>query len=191
VTQVKGQVREEREERDPEREARRRTALAQIRQFGDPALRMQANEVGDFDEDLARLVERMKGLMTEAQGVGLAATQVGILRRVAVVQPYADEEAVVLVNPRLVDTSEELATDDEGCLSLQGVLVPVERHAAVTVEAQGVDGAPLRLEYSDLAARVIQHELDHLDGVLILDRTDPESRREALGRLRPQPFIER
>jgi peptide deformylase len=192
VTEVKGQVREEREERrDPEREARRRTALAQIRQFGDPALRMQANEVVDFDEDLERLVERMTGLMSEAQGVGLAATQVGILRRVVVVQPYADDEPLALVNPRLVVRSEEVATDDEGCLSLQGVLVPVERHAAVTVEAQGVDGAPLRVDYSDLAARVVQHELDHLDGVLIIDRTHSESRREALGRLRPQPFVER
>jgi peptide deformylase len=192
VTEVKGQVREEREERrDPEREARRRTALAQIRQFGDPALRMQANEVADFDEDLERLVERMTGLMSEAQGVGLAATQVGILRRVVVVQPYADDEPLALVNPRLVERSEEVATDDEGCLSLQGVLVPVERHAAVTVEAQGVDGAPLRVDYSELAARVVQHELDHLDGVLIIDRTNPESRREALGRLRPQPFVER
>src|SRR5687768_12000653 len=135
---------------------------------------MQANGVADFDEDLQRLVERMTSLMIEAQGVGLAATQVGILRRVAVVQPYADDEPLALVNPHIVERSEELVTDDEGCLSMQGVLVPVERHAAVTVEAQGVDGAPLRLEYSELAARVVQHELDHLDGVLIIDRTDPE-----------------
>jgi peptide deformylase len=194
VAEVKGQVREpeEREEqRDPEREARRRTALAQIRQFGDPALRMQANEVADFDGDLERLVERMKALMSEAQGVGLAATQVGILRRVVVVQPYSDEEAVALVNPRLVETSEERETDDEGCLSLQRVLVPVERHRAVTVEAQDVAGQPVRLEFESLPARVVQHEVDHLDGVLILDRTDPESRREALGLLRPQPFVER
>jgi peptide deformylase len=194
VTEVKGQVREEserEEKRDPEREARRRTALAQIRQFGDPALRMKANEVTDFDGDLERLVERMTALMAEAQGVGLAATQVGILRRVVVVQPYADEEPFALVNPRLVDTSGERATDDEGCLSMQRVLVPVERHTAVTVEAQGVDGEPVRRELEDLPARVVQHELDHLDGVLILDRTDPQSRREALGLLRPQPFVER
>jgi peptide deformylase len=191
-TEVKGQVREERDERrDPEREARRRTALAQIRQFGDPALRMQANEVEDFDADLARLVERMTGLMIEAQGVGLAATQVGILRRVVVIQPYSDEEPIALVNPRLVERSEELATDEEGCLSMQRVLVPVERHTAVTVEAQNAGGEPIRLELADLPARVAQHELDHLDGVLILDRTDPDSRREALGLLRPQPFIER
>ena len=185
-------MREEREERrDPEREARRRTALAQIRQFGDPALRMQANEVADFDADLERLVERMTALMIEAQGVGLAATQVGILRRVVVIQPYSDEEPIALVNPRLVERSEDVATDDEGCLSMQRVLVPVERHTAVTVEAQGFGGEPIRLELEDLPARVAQHELDHLDGVLILDRTDPESRREALGLLRPQPFIER
>jgi peptide deformylase len=192
VTEVKGQVREEREEkRDPEREARRRTALAQIRQFGDPALRMKANEVEDFDGDLERLVERMKALMSEAQGVGLAATQVGILRRVVVVQPYTDEEPFVLVNPRLVEQSEERDTEDEGCLSMQRVLVPVERHTTVTVEAQDLAGEPIRLELENLPARVVQHEVDHLDGVLILDRTDPESRREALGLLRPQPFVER
>jgi peptide deformylase len=193
VAEVKGQVRDEREpeQRDPEREARRRTALAQIRQFGDPALRMKANEVADFDGDLERLAERMTALMSEAQGVGLAATQVGILRRVVVVQPYSDEEPVVLVNPRLVETSGECETDDEGCLSMQRVLVPVERRIAVTVEAQDVAGEPVRLELENLPARVVQHELDHLDGVLIIDRTDPESRRAALGLLRPQPFVER
>jgi peptide deformylase len=193
VAEVKGEVRDEsaEERRDPEREARRRTALAQIRQYGDPALRLQANEVADFDGDLERLVDRMTGLMADAQGVGLAATQVGILRRVVVVQPYADEEPFALVNPRLVETSDERATDDEGCLSMQRVLVPVERHTAVTVEAQDVRGEPLRLELEQLPARVVQHELDHLDGVLILDRTDEESRREALGLLRPQPFLER
>ena len=193
MAEVKGEVLEEpaEEERDPEREARRRSALTQIRQYGDPALRLQANEVEDFDGDLHRLVERMKLLMREAQGVGLAATQVGILRRVVVIQPYSDEEPQALVNPRLVEPSAELATDDEGCLSLQRVLVPVERHTAVAVEAQGVDGEPVRLELEDLPARVVQHELDHLDGVLILDRTDPESRSRALGLLRPQPFLER
>ena len=193
MAEVKGEVREQRDEdaRDPEREARRRSALTQIRQYGDPALRMRANEVEDFDGDLERLAERMKVLMAEAQGVGLAATQVGILRRVVVFQPYADEEPQTLVNPRLVDTSDERASDDEGCLSLQRVLVPVERHTAVTVEAQDVRGEQVRLELEDLPARVVQHEVDHLDGVLILDRTDPESRSRALGLLRPQPFLER
>src|SRR5918999_5042348 len=121
VGDVKGEVREQPEGRvDPERELRRRTALAQIRQFGDPALRLRAHEVSEFDGDLVRLVERMKALMADANGVGLAANQVGILRRVVVVQPDSEQEALALVNPRLVDTSDERETDDEGCLSLQG-----------------------------------------------------------------------
>jgi peptide deformylase len=192
VGEVKGEVREQPEGRvDPERELRRRAALAQIRQFGDPALRLRAHEVEEFDDDLVRLVERMKSLMAEAQGVGLAANQVGILRRIVVVQPDSEEEALALVNPRLVERSDELETDDEGCLSLWRVLAPVERHVSVTLEAQDVHGAPLRLDLTGLGARVVQHEIDHLDGVLILDRTDPESRREALGTLRPQPLLQR
>jgi peptide deformylase len=192
VGEVRGEVREPPEGRvDPERELRRRTALAQIRQFGDPALRLRAHEVEEFDSDLARLVERMKALMAEAQGVGLAGNQVGILRRVVVVQPDSEQEALVLVNPRLVERSDELETDDEGCLSLWGVLAPVERHVSVILEAQDVHGAPFRLDFTGLGARVVQHEIDHLDGVLILDRTDPESRREALGTLRPQPLLQR
>ena len=82
-----------------------------------------------------------------------------------------------------------MATDDEGCLSLQGVLVPVERHVAITLAAQDAEGVPYRLELEGLAARVVQHELDHLDGVLILDRTTPEARREAMATLRPQPIL--
>jgi peptide deformylase len=192
VGEVKGEVREERDGRvDPEREARRRGALAQIRQFGDAALRLRAHEIDEFDDDLARLVERMKRLMVDAQGVGLAANQVGILRRVVVVQPSAEEEALTLVNPRLVERSDERETDDEGCLSLQGVLAPVERHVSISLEAQDAEGAPLRLDFSGLGARVVQHELDHLDGVLIIDRTDAESRRRALGTLRPQPLLQR
>lgn len=179
-----GQIRDE--QLDAEAEARRRTALAQIRQYGDPVLRMQAREVEAFDEDLHRLVERMKRLMVEANGVGLAATQIGIVRRVVVFQPDKEEEPQALVNPRVVATSDEKTTDDEGCLSLQGVLVPVERPSAVTIEAKDEAGADVRLELEELAARVAQHEVDHLDGVLILDRTTPEARREALAVLRPR-----
>ena len=181
-----GQVKQE--PLDPEREARRRLALAQIRQYPDPALRMRAREVDAFDGDLARLVQRMTGLMRDANGVGLAATQVGVLRRLFVFEP-PEEEARVVVNPRLVDRSEEVETFDEGCLSLQGVLVPVERHLAITLEGQDATGAAVRLELSGLSARVVQHELDHLDGVLMLDRTTPEARREALATLRPRPVI--
>jgi len=184
VANEAGQIRDE--QLDAEGEARRRAALAQIRQYGDSVLRMQAREVEAFDDDLRRLVERMQRLMVEANGVGLAATQVGIVRRVIVFQPDKEEEPQALVNPRVVETSDEKATDDEGCLSLQGVLVPVERPVAVTIEAKDETGADVRLELVELAARVAQHEVDHLHGVLILDRTTPEARREALAMLRPR-----
>jgi peptide deformylase len=186
VSEEHGQVVEEK--LDPEREARRQLALAQLRHYPDPVLRMKAKEVTDFDDDLHSLVERMMRLMVEANGIGLAANQVGSLRRVFVFQ-HGEGEPTALVNPRLVEHSEELAIDDEGCLSLQGVLVPVERPVGVTVEAQDVEGASLRLDLSDLDARVVQHELDHLDAVLIIDRTTDEARREALATLRPQPVL--
>jgi peptide deformylase len=185
VAKEAGQVVQD-DELDADAEARRQTALAQVRQYGDPVLRMQARDVEAFDDDLVRLVERMKTLMVEARGIGLAATQVGILRRVVVFQPDRDGEPRALVNPRIVARSDAVATDDEGCLSLQGVLVPVERHVAVTVEAQDERGRPVRLELEDVGARVAQHELDHLDGVLILDKTTDAARKEALAVLRPR-----
>ena len=176
---------------DPEAEARRRVALAQIRQYPDPVLRMQAREVESFDEDLGRLVERLGHLLHDANGLGLAATQVGVLRRVFVFLPDPEQEPVVLVNPRLADGSGELLSDTEGCLSLQGVVIPVERHERITVEGTDAQGGEVRLELEGLPARIAQHELDHLDGVLILDRTTPEARREALAVLRPQPVLVR
>jgi len=184
VAREAGQIRDE--ELDPQAEALRRTALAQIRQYGDPALRMEAKEVESFDDDLLRLVDRMKRLMRDANGVGLAATQVGVLRRALVFQPDRDAESQALVNPRIVERSDELGIDEEGCLSLQGALVPVERPVTVTIEAKDETGADVRLELEGLGARVAQHEVDHLDGVLILDRTTPEARREALAVLRPR-----
>jgi peptide deformylase len=184
-----GQVRDEK--LDAEAEARRRLALAQIRQYPDPALRMKANDVESFDNDLARLVEQLQHLLVDANGLGLAATQLGVLRRVFVLRPDPDEESQVLVNPRLVESSDERVADDEGCLSLQGVVIPVERHERVIVEASDPEGNEVRLELDGLPARVAQHELDHLDGILILDRTTPEARREALAALRPQPVIVR
>jgi peptide deformylase len=187
VSEVHGQVREH--ARDPEQEARRRVALAQIRQFGDPVLRMPARPVEAFDGDLARLAERMTRLMADAQGVGLAGNQVGILQRIAVIQPSSEEEPHVLVNPAIVERAGGKAMDDEGCLSLQGVLVPVERDCRVTVEAKDEHGKDVRLELEGLGARVVQHELDHLDGVLILDRTSDEARRVALGVLRPRVVL--
>ena len=170
-----------------EREARRLLALSRIRQYGDAVLRMKAREVETFDDDLERLVERMTALMHEANGVGLAATQVGVLRRLFV---FADgEEDRVLVNPVITAASKETEVDDEGCLSLRGVLVPVERSTAVTIEGVDAKGEPVELELESPASRVVQHELDHLDGVLIIDRTDDESRRAALAALRPQPVL--
>jgi peptide deformylase len=180
-----GQVKTEK--LDPEAEARRRLALAQIRQYPDPVLRMKANDVEEFDGDLTKLIERMEHLLHDANGVGLAATQIGVLRRVFIFQPDPDEEPRALVNPRLARGSDEREADDEGCLSLQGVVIPVERHERVAIEATDPEGKDVRLELEGLAARVVQHELDHLDGILIIDRTTPEARREALGILRPQP----
>ena len=187
--EVEGQVRSE--ELDAEREARRRLALAQVRQYPDPVLRMKANDVEEIDESVTGLVERMKGLMSEARGVGLAAPQLGILRRVLVYQAGEEESFVALVNPRVVQSGEELVADDEGCLSLGAatVIVEVERPATVVVEGKSPEGEDLRIEAEGLEARVIQHELDHLDGVLIIDRTSPEQRREALAKLRPQPVL--
>jgi peptide deformylase len=147
---------------------------------------MQAREVDAFDDDLSRLVERMTRLMTDANGVGLAATQVGVLRRVFIFRPRDEEVTSVVVNPRLASEAGETEVDDEGCLSLQGVLVPVERSLRVTVEGSDERGEDVRYELEALAARVAQHELDHLDGVLILDRTTAESRRGALAVLRPR-----
>jgi len=176
---------------DPEAEARRRLALAQIRQYPDPVLRMQAREVESFDDDLTRLLERLEHLLRDANGLGLAATQVGVLRRVFLFLPDPEQPPVALVNPRLAASSDERTSDDEGCLSLRGVVIPVERHERITIEGTDPEGNEVKLELEDLPARIAQHELDHLDGVLILDRTTPEARREALALLRPQPALVR
>ena len=175
------------DDQELEREARRLVALARIRQYGDTVLRMQARDVESFDEDLERLVERMTALMHEASGVGLAGTQVGVLRRLFV---FVDEgEDRVLVNPTITKRSKDTEVEDEGCLSLRDVLVPVERATSVTIEGFDAKGEPVTLELELSSSRVVQHEVDHLDGVLIIDRTDDESRRAALARLRPQPVL--
>ena len=174
---------------DPEAEARRRLALGQIRQYPDPALRMQAREVEDFDGDLRRLAERMTQLMRDASGVGLAATQIGIIRRVFVIQTDPDEDPISVVNPVVVEQSDETVVADEGCLSLQGVQMPVERPTSIRLEGRDLEGGELTLDLADHAARVVQHELDHLDGVLILDRTTDEARKAALALLRPKAVL--
>ena len=188
MTEEAGQIIEDDHELDPEEETRRRLALAQIRQWGDPALRLRAHEVESFDEDLKRLVERMTELMHDARGVGLAATQVGVLQRLFVFQ-FADDDVRAVVNPVITEISGDPESDEEGCLSLQGVRVPVERQLKLRLEGKDENGEEVKLELEGVQARIVQHELDHLDGVLILDRTTPESRKLALGVLRPQPLL--
>src|SRR4051794_6796143 len=149
---------------------------------------MKAREVEDFDDDLRRLVDRMTQLMHDAQGVGLAATQVGVLRRLFVFEPDEDGPRAI-VNPVIVERGEETAIDDEGCLSLQGVKVPVERSTRIVLEGKDPNGEDLRIELDEYGSRVVQHELDHLDGVLIIDRTDDEHRKAALATLRPRAVL--
>lgn len=189
MSEVEGEVRSE--QLDAEREARRRAALAQVRQYPDPVLRMQAREVDALDESVAALVERMSRLMEEARGVGLAAPQLGILRRILVYQVAEEAPVSALVNPRLVSSTDESTVEEEGCLSLGAatIVVEVERPVGVTIEATTPAGEPVRIEAEGLEARVLQHELDHLNGVLTIDRTTPEHRRAALAKLRPQPVL--
>jgi peptide deformylase len=171
-------------ELDPEALKRREAALGQVRTFGDPALKTRARPVTEFDGALQAEVDRMTEVMRDALGVGLAATQLGIMHRLLVFQAGRDAPPTALVNPEIEWTSDEQATAEEGCLSLPGVIVDVER--AIHIRATGLDehGEPMMIEASGLEARVIQHEIDHLDGVLILDRTSREQRREALRGLR-------
>jgi peptide deformylase len=168
---------------EQERE-RRAQALAEVRTFGDPVLRSQASEVTEFDPELAREAERMVEIMRDAMGVGLAATQLGVLRRLLVFQAGPDAEATAVVNPQLEYLSEELVTAEEGCLSLPGIGVDVERPLHARVRGLDLEGEPLLLEASGLEARVLQHEIDHLDGVLILDRSPRDQRKAAMRALR-------
>jgi peptide deformylase len=172
------------EELDAETRARRDHALRFVRKLGDPVLRAKALPVERFDEPLQREIERMGELMHDALGVGLAATQLGVLHRVLVYRAYADDPLSALVNPLLEWQSEELETAEEGCLSLPGVHVAVERPARVRVSGQGPHGERIEVEAEGLEARVIQHEIDHLDGVLILDRISRQARKEAMREMR-------
>ena len=169
---------------DPEVEARRRVALSHVRVFGDPALRTKAGPVRTFDDSLLTEVARMAALMHDALGVGLAATQLGVMHRLLVYRAGADAPLIAVVNPQLEWSSPELELAEEGCLSLPGVLVDVERPLHVRIGARDERGEPIVIEASGLEARVLQHEIDHLDGVLILDRTVKEQRKEALRALR-------
>jgi peptide deformylase len=172
------------EERDPEVEARRRAALSFIRRLGDPVLKSRATPVDQFDEALRAQVARMGGLMNDALGVGLAAPQIGLSQRLLVYRVGQDAPLVALVNPQIEWSSGDEETLEEGCLSIPGVAVDVERPVHVRVRAQDETGAERVVEASGLEARVIQHEIDHLDGVLILDRTSKDQRKEAMRTLR-------
>ncbi len=178
---------EEREDRpalDPETREKRRRALALIRTFGDPSLRSKALEVSRFDDKLAEEIRRMGELMDDAIGLGLAATQVGVMHRVLVYRVGQDAPIVAVVNPRLEWASEEQEAAEEGCLSLPGVAVDVDRPVHARIRAQDGRGESILIEASGLEARVLQHEMDHLDGVLIIDRIPKDQRREALKVLR-------
>jgi peptide deformylase len=156
-------------------------SIREIRILGDPVLREPAGVISAVDDEVRSLVEDMLETMYRAGGIGLAAPQVGISRRVIVVDPgEADEESegpVALVNPRVVESGKKTDKAPEGCLSIPGMEEVVERPAAVTVEGLDPEGEPVRMEVTGLLSRVLQHEIDHLDGVLFIDRLSPLKRR--------------
>ena len=169
---------------DPETRARREAALRHVRKYGDPSLRTRARPVEVFDTALAEEVRRMGALMDDALGIGLAATQLGVMHRVLVYRVDQDAPLGVLVNPVIEWSGDEVESLEEGCLSLPGVGVEVERPVRVRVSAVDEQGSPVVVEASGLEARVIQHEVDHLDGVLILDRTSRDQRKQAMRAMR-------
>lgn len=181
--EIEGEIQRE-PQLDPEVEARRAAALAHVRKFGDPALRTRARQIDRFDDALLDEVDRMGAIMDEALGVGLAATQMGVLHRLLVYRVPPAFGAAALVNPEIEWAARDKEIAEEGCLSLPGVLVDVERPIHVRVRALNELGKRVLIEASGLEARVIQHEIDHLDGVLILDRTTREQRKKAMRMLR-------
>ena len=168
----------------PEARERRRAALSQVRIFGDPVLKSPATPIADFDAGLAEEVERMVQIMRDGLGVGLAATQLGVMRRLLVFQAGFDATPTAVANPEIEWSSRDLVVAEEGCLSLPRVVVDVERPLHARVRGFDPTGEPILIEASGLEARVLQHEIDHLDGVLIFERTLREQRREALRALR-------
>ncbi len=163
---------------------RREAALAHVVKFGDPVLKSKASPVSNFGPELRAEVERMHAIMRDGLGVGLAATQLGALRRLLVFQAGPDGEPSALINPEVEWLSEETAVAEEGCLSLPRVTMDVERPLFARFSGRDMEGAPITIEAAGLEARVLQHEIDHLDGVLILDRTVREQRKAALRALR-------
>jgi peptide deformylase len=174
----------EREQLEAELLERREAALAKVVKFGDPVLKSRASAVGDFGPELRAEVDRMIAIMRDGMGVGLAATQLGVLRRVLVFQAGPDSEPTGLVNPAIEWLSDEVVVAEEGCLSLPRVAMDVERSLHARLGGLDVEGEPMTIEASGLEARVLQHEIDHLDGVLILDRAPRDQRKAALRALR-------
>jgi peptide deformylase len=175
---------DEAREREAELLERREVALAKVVKFGDPVLKSKASPVASFGPELRAEVERMASIMRDGMGVGLAATQLGILRRLLVFQAGPDGEPTAIVNPEIEWLSEEAAIAEEGCLSLPRISVDVERPLHARVSGRDAEGEEVVIEASGLEARVLQHEIDHLDGVLILDRTERDQRKGALRALR-------
>jgi peptide deformylase len=175
---------EERPALDPEVEARRVAAMSFIKRLGEPVLKSKATPVDRFDDSLRSQVSRMAGIMEDSLGVGLAAPQLGVSQRLLIYRVGPDAPVIVLANPEVEWTSKDSEMLDEGCLSIPGITVDVERPVYVRVRAVDEEGEDRVVEASGLEARVIQHEIDHLDGVLILDRTTREQRREAMRALR-------
>jgi peptide deformylase len=163
---------------------RRQVALQHIRKFGDPVLKSRASEITSFGPELQREADRMVAIMRDAIGVGLAATQLGVMHRLLVFQAGPDATPTAVANPTIDWLSEEETTVEEGCLSLPRVAVDVERPLFARVRGLDITGAPLEIEASGLEARVLQHEIDHLDGVLMLDRAPRDQRKAALRALR-------
>ena len=177
---------DEHEVLDPQVAARRAAALAHIRRFGDPVLKSRAARVDRFDDALLDQIDRMASLMHDALGIGLAAPQIGVSQQLLVYRVGPDGPVVTLVNPEIEWTSDDGECAEEGCLSIPGILVDVDRPVHVRVRAQDETGDARVVEASGLEARVIQHEMDHLNGVLILDRTTKDQRKEAIRALRDQ-----
>ena len=182
--QATGSEEQERKELEAELIQRRDAALAHVVKWGDPVLKSRASRVESFGPELRAEVERMIAIMRDGMGVGLAATQLGVLRRLLVFQAGPDAEPTALVNPEVEWLSDDIVVAEEGCLSLPRVSMDVERPLFVRVSGQDAEGEPVVIEAAGLEARVLQHEIDHLDGVLILDRTPRDQRRAALRALR-------
>ena len=172
------------EQPTPEQLERRAAALAEVRKYGDPALRASARPVAAVDDAVRAQIREMRRLLEDAMEAGLAATQLGIMNRVFVYRADVDGPVLALVNPELEWTSEETDSAEEGCLSIPGIWIEVARPARIRMRGLDEQGAEVVLEAEMPEARVLQHELDHLDGVLTLDRTSKQQRREALRELR-------